>query len=101
MRSRSIRCGVFPRESPSRSDSRATWVSTTTPSLMPKQLPRTTFAVLRATPRRRRSSSIVRGTSPPKRPMRRRQVSCTAFAFERNRPIERMCGSISAGVARA
>ena len=76
-------------------------VSTTTPTLVPKQLPSTTLAVFRATPRSRSSSSIVRGTSPPKRSMSRRQVSWTAFAFERKSPIERMKGSISAGVARA
>lgn len=41
-----------------------TWVSTTIPSALWKALPRTTFAVLRATPGRASSSSIVSGTSP-------------------------------------
>src|SRR5690606_7236627 len=36
--------------SPSRAESRRTWVSTTTPEGMSKAVPRTTFAVLRATP---------------------------------------------------
>ena len=41
-------------------------MSTTTPDEIPKAVPRTTFAVLRAAPGTVSSSSIVRGISPPK-----------------------------------
>ncbi len=62
-------CSIFTASSlvvmPSRWDSRMTWVSTTTPLGMPKAVPRTTLAVLRATPGSDNSSSSVRGTSPP------------------------------------
>ena len=54
VRSRSILTGSMARLRPRRCDSRLTWVSTTTPLGMPKASPRTTLAVLRATPRRRR-----------------------------------------------
>jgi hypothetical protein len=65
-----------------------TWVSTTTPSLRPKPLDSTTLAVLRATPGRASSSSIVPGTSPPWRSSSRRAVACRFFAFWRNSPSE-------------
>src|SRR5881394_1034624 len=46
----SIFSGSFWRDKPSRCDSRATCVSTTMPSFLPKAFPKTTFAVLRPTP---------------------------------------------------
>ena len=64
IRSRSMRMASVPRVSASRPVSRITWVSTVTPSLIPKALPSTTFAVFRPTPGSGRNSSIVRGTSP-------------------------------------
>ena len=45
--------GVVALVKPKRVESRDTWVSTTTPTLMPKAFPRTTLAVLRATPGKR------------------------------------------------
>ena len=58
--------GSVERVSARRMASRCTCVSTTTPSAMPNAVPSTTLAVLRATPRSFSSSSIVRGTFPPK-----------------------------------
>ena len=63
-RSRSIFTGSSWRVSPSRWDSRRTCVSTTIPCALPSSAA-TTFAVLRATPGSRTSSSSRRGTSPP------------------------------------
>jgi hypothetical protein len=62
MRSFSIPKGVVSVVKPNRVESRETWVSTTTPTLMPKAFPRTTFAVLRATPGSATSASISWGT---------------------------------------
>ena len=44
---------------------RCTWVSTTTPSALPNQEPRTTLAVLRAAPGTVSRRSMSSGTSPP------------------------------------
>ena len=45
MRSFSIPKGVVAVVRPNRAESLDTWVSTTTPTLMPKAFPKTTFAV--------------------------------------------------------
>jgi hypothetical protein len=68
---------------------------------MAKQLPSTTLAVLRATPRSVRRSSMVRGTSPPNRSQIVVIDSCTARALLRQKFRLRTKGSISAGLACA
>jgi len=65
IRSRSTFTGSCWCVNPIRRAMRPTCVSTTTPSEAPKALPRTQFAVLRATPGRASNSSIERGTFPP------------------------------------
>src|SRR5664279_4222912 len=65
IRACSIFAGSVSPVSPNLRESRATCVSTTTPTLMLKALPSTTFAVLRPTPPSSISSSIVPGTLPP------------------------------------
>ena len=75
-------------------------VSTVRPGTS-KQLPSTTFAVLRATPRSVVSSSSVRGTSPPKRLTMSCAVDWIDFAFCRKKPVGRTSASTSAGSAAA
>src|SRR5439155_21952872 len=101
IRSCSILTGSVCRVKPSLRASLATCVSTTKPSSFPKALPRMTLAVLRPTPGRRTSSSIVSGTLPPcsaaiAAPARRR---LRAFALKK--PVERIASSSSPAGARA
>ena len=79
--------------SPRRRESRVTCVSTTTPALMPKALPKTTFAVLRPTPASACSSSIVRGTSPPNFSTSAAQQALMFFALLRKKPVDLMARS--------
>lgn len=72
---------------PRRRVNRVTWVSTGNPGT-PYATPRTTFAVLRPTPRRVSSSSIVRGTSPPNRATTSRLISTIERALARKNPME-------------
>ena len=60
MRSFSIPKGVVAVVRPNRADSLDTWVSTTTPTLMPKAFPKTTFAVFEP-PRARQPALQVLG----------------------------------------
>ena len=65
MRSTSIFSGVFWLVKRRRVESRFTWVSTTTPSSIPKAFPRITLAVLRPTPGNASSAARSSGTLPP------------------------------------
>jgi hypothetical protein len=65
MRSRSTLSGSLCPESPKRCASRNTWVSTAIPSTLPERVTEATMlAVLRATPGKLMSPSMVSGTSP-------------------------------------
>src|ERR1700729_4094841 len=66
MRSCSMFFGSLLVVSSRRREMRWTCVSTTTPSAILNQLPRTTLAVLRATPGSVSRSCMLRGTCPPK-----------------------------------
>ena len=99
IRSRSIFSGsVVPREPEQPRDSRPTWVSTVTPSLIPKALPRMTLAVFRPTPGSTLSSlhgsreSRRRAARPPHCAMPMR-----LFVLLRKKPVDRMISSTSAG----
>ena len=80
---------------------RNTCVSTAMPSHMPNALFSTMFAVLRPTPGRRHSSSIVCGTSPPKSLMIICDSSTQCAAFARQKPMLWMTSPTSAGSACA
>ncbi len=69
IKSRSIFSGCPCAVNPSLCESRATCVSTTMPAVMPKALPSTTLAVLRATPGSSSNSSSFGGTRPSYRSM--------------------------------
>lgn len=60
-----------------------------------------TLAVFRPTPGRVTSSSIVRGTRPPKRSSSARLMAWRACVFWRKNPVGRMSASSSCGSARA
>jgi hypothetical protein len=64
MRSDSIRFGDVSSVSPSRRESRWTWVSTAIPSITSWPCWRTTLAVFLPTPASSVSSDIVSGTAP-------------------------------------
>ena len=94
MRSRSIFTGSSCRVKPSRCDSRRTCVSTTMPSALPRSA-ETTFAVLRATPGSRSSSSKSFGTSPSWSAIRIASVPRSDLAFCRKKPVWKMSRSSS------
>src|SRR5712664_3843421 len=94
-------CSIFSGSSfldrSSRRESRWTWVSTTTPDAMPYAVPRTTFAVFRATPGKVRISSIVRGTTPPNVSKITLLAPMMDFVLLRKKPVGRMSCSSSLG----
>ena len=90
------RCFASDRSS---CDSRATWVSTVTPSLMPKALPSMTLAVFRPTPGRTLSASIESGTWPPWRSTTAFAMPMRLFVLLRKKPVDRMISSTSSGRA--
>ena len=101
IRSRSTLTGSWLEVSSSRRESRPTWVSTTTPSLREKNVPRTTLAVLRPTPGSSTSSSIVSGTSPPWCSSRYAAAPWIDLALLRKNPVAWMAASTSARSAAA
>src|SRR6185369_16854419 len=88
IKSCSIFSGAFSFEKPSRSDNRATCVSTTTPTLMPNAFPKTTLAVFLPTPPSSVSCSMVRGTSPPWRSTSARQQDWMLLTLLRKKPVD-------------
>src|SRR5690606_16170380 len=100
-RSRSTRSGSSSRVSPRRYAIRLTWVSTTTPSAIPKPTPSTTFAVFRPTPGSSTSSSRVFGTSPPCRSTSACAIPFSDFALFRKKFTWRIVSSISSRGASA
>ncbi len=80
---------------------RWTCVSTTTPEAMPKAVPRTTLAVLRAAPGTVRSASMSRGTWPPKSEKILRAAPEMDLALLLKKPVERMSWASSAWFAAA
>ena len=80
IRSYSIFSGSSSFVRPSFPEIRFTWVSTTILGSL-YMFPRITLAVLRPTPAREVSSSMVLGTSPPKRSTRSRQQAMIFLAF--------------------
>ncbi len=102
MRSRSILFGSSWSVRARRWPNRRTWVSTKMPcSSSGKQFAMTTLAVFRATPGRVVSSSMVRGTLPPKSST----ILCAApmmdFVFCRKNPVDRTISSTRSGSAAA
>jgi poly(3-hydroxybutyrate) depolymerase len=97
IRSRSIFTGSSSFVSPSRCESRRTWVSTTIPWGLPRSA-ETTFAVLRATPGSRSRSSKRSGTFPSNSSSRMRIVPRSDFAFWRKKPVWKMSRSSSSCV---
>jgi len=67
----------------------------------PSACPSTTFAVLRPTPGSFVSASMSAGTSPRCSRIRICAIVTSAFDFCRKKPVERICGSSSSGVAAA
>src|ERR1700730_17885356 len=92
IRSCSIFCGSVSFVSSRRRARRVTWVSTTTPSAILNHVPRTTFAVLRATPGRVSRSFIFGGTCPPKSATIFLAAPTTDFDLFRKKPVERTSG---------
>src|SRR5918996_143018 len=86
--------------SPSRRDSRSTWVSTGRPG-SPMATLRTTLPVLRPTPGRVTRSDSLRGTSPPNRSTRAVAMPMRLRVLFRKKPVDWMICSSSAGSAAA
>src|SRR5271165_2205099 len=101
IRSCSIFLGSLFLVSSRRREMRCTCVSTTTPSAILNHVPKTTLAVLRATPGICNNSSILRGTSPPKSLNILRAAPTTDFDLLRKNPVVRMSGSSSSGLSAA
>src|ERR1039457_1621958 len=75
---------------------RKTWVSTTTPSALPNETPRTTLAVLRAAPGMVMSSARVWGTWPLNSETTLRAAPWMDFALLWKKPVVRIIFSSSA-----
>src|SRR5881628_537998 len=101
IRSCSIFTGSSCRVSPSNQLRRWTCVSTTIPSFFPNQVPRMTFAVLRPTPGRAVSSSIVCGTSPPCRSTSACAIPMIDLVLFRKKPVDWISFSRTFGSAAA
>ena len=101
IRSCSILSGVVRVVKRIRPASRLTWVSTTTPSSIPKALPRITLAVLRPMPGSADSCRMLRGSSPPCSSSRALAMPIRLRVLLRKKPVERMTSSSSAGSAAA
>src|SRR5581483_11642589 len=97
IRSCSIFFGSSCFVSSRRRDKRCTCVSTTTPSFRLNHVPRTTLAVLRATPGSVSRSSMLSGTLPPKSLTTFLAAPTTDFDLLRKNPVERTSGSSSSG----
>ena len=93
IRSCSIFSGVFSFVKRSSVESLLTCVSTTTPSLRPKTLPKMTFAVFLPTPGRAASSAIVAGTCPPCSAIKPRAKPMIFLALFRKNPVVRIIPS--------
>ena len=91
--------GSSPCAIPSWFDTRRTCRSTGKPGI-PRACPRTTLAVLRPTPGRASRSSIRAGTFPSWRSVSAAAIPSSDRALERKKPVGRIWGSNSAGVAR-
>src|SRR5438270_6512921 len=96
----SIFTGSFVWTRPIRFVRRMTCVSTANPG-MPNPAPRITLAVLRPIPGICVSSSIVRGTSPPKRSTSARLAAMIRWVLARKNPVGLISRSTSAGSAAA
>src|SRR5947208_4684102 len=101
MRSRWIFTGSSWRVSLSSRVMRCTCVSTTTPSFFPNQVPRMTLAVLRPTPGRATSASIVSGTLPPCRSTSAWAMPMIDFVLLRKNPVLWISRSSTLGSALA